>query len=231
MQIILQITRICQIKCYLIKKQLSQYIILIGLFLVVVVVVMVLYRRSLKHRNKLKKQIELERNVHLMQRAALSGRLKQSNRKVRDMEKEINLQSVYQTKSLEKEVEAFEDEPICRLIIDRVNKGQFKSQMNYLVYKSYALNKVQLLELNEAANRHFNKFTIRLKKTHPQLTKKDLDYCCLYLLGLSDTDVYALMQRAYNTVNERNNKLKKILSSDDSITVALRSFANNQTTN
>lgn len=214
-----------------IKKQLSQFVILIGLFLVVMVVVVLLYRRSLKHRNKLKKQIELERNVHQMQRAALSGRLRQSNRKVRDMENEIHLQGVHQTKSLEKEIKTFEDEPICRLILDRVNKGQFKSQMNYLVYKSYALNKVQLLELSEAANRHFNKFTIRLKKTYPQLTKNDLHYCCLYLLGLNDTDVYALMQRAYNTVNERNNKIKKILGSDDSITVALRSFANNQTTN
>ena len=91
---------------------------------------------------------------------------------------------------------SFTEEPICRLILERVKEGQFKSKMNHVVYKDSALNKQQLLDLRLAADRHFTQFTIRLKKSYPELTNSDLDYCCLYMLGLTDADIAALMQRA-----------------------------------
>ena len=119
----------------------------------------------------------------------------------------------------------FEDEPICQFIMEKVSKGNFKSQMNCSVYKSYALKKNELLSLKETVNRHFNNFTLRLKKRYPKLTKLDVDYCTFYLLGLSDADISALMQRAYNTVNERNNKIKKILNTDQNLSFALLEFA------
>ena len=200
-------------------------------FLVIIFVVIALYRKSLKHRQTLKEQMAAERNAHQVQQAALSGRLKQSNRKVRDMKQIINQQDNHQTKDLMKETKTFEDEPICRDILERVKKGQFKSQMDCLVYKSYALDKIQLLALRKAADCHFNMFTVRLQKKYPRLTNIDIDYCCLYLLGLTDADISALMQRAYNTINERNSKLKKIIGSNNSITASLRSLAESQLSN
>jgi hypothetical protein len=99
--------------------------------------------------------------------------------------------------------------------------------VDYINYKDAALNKQQLLELRLAADHHFNQFTVRLKKAFPKLTNSDLDYCCLYLLGLTDADVAALMQRAYNTVIERNGKIRKILGSENPLTITLTDLAKN----
>ena len=121
---------------------------------------------------------------------------------------------------------SFAEEPICRLILERVKEGQFLSQMDCKIYKDYALDKNQLTALRSAADRHYKQFTKRIYEAHPELTRGDLDYCCLYLLGLTDADVAALMQRAYNTVNERNSKLRRIFKSEKAIGVTLQSLAN-----
>ena len=113
--------------------------------------------------------------------------------------------------------------------MELVKEGQFKSQMDCSIYKDFALSKEQLVALHSAANRHFNHFTERLAQAYPDLTKNDLDYCCLYLLGLTDADIAALMQRAYNTVNERNSKLRRIVGCKSTISVTLQAIANETT--
>ena len=109
--------------------------------------------------------------------------------------------------------------------MERVNEGQFKSKVDYLVYKDYALNKEQLLALREATDIHFKDFTTCLTKEYPALTKGDIDYCCLYLLGLNDADIAALMQRAFNTICERDRKLKAIFGSEEPLSTTLRKMA------
>ncbi|MCQ2321433.1 MAG: hypothetical protein MJZ91_08925, partial [Bacteroidales bacterium] len=99
------------------------------------------------------------------------------------------------------------------------------AKVDYAVYKDSALDKQQLLDLRLAADRHFNQFTVRLKQAYPKLTNSDLDYCCLYLLGLTDADISALMQRAYNTVNERSTKLRNVFGRENNISNTLRDLA------
>ena len=48
----------------------------------------------------------------------------------------------------------------------------------------------------------------------------------LYARGLTDADIAALMQRAYNTVNERNSKLRRIFGCKSTISVTLQAIAN-----
>ena len=107
--------------------------------------------------------------------------------------------------------ERFLDEPICKQILDRVEKGRFKSKISYKEYKAYALKKQELQALRRAVNHHYGKFTVRLKSRYPRLSDTDLDYCCLYLLGLTEADLAALLQRSYNTVIERSGKLRSVL--------------------
>jgi hypothetical protein len=164
--------------------------------------------------------------THRIQQSALSNRLKRSNKELRELKDQIRQQTDSMNTKQEAQALSFNDEPICRLIMERVNDGQFKSKMDYTSYKDYALGKDDLVALREAANRHFNQFTIRLAKAYPALTQGDLDYCCLYLLGLSDADVSALMQRAYNTVNERNSKLRRVFGSENAISFTLQAIAN-----
>ena len=178
-----------------------------------------LYRRKMK----------AEREAHRLEKASMSGRLKKSNQEVRELKDQIKRQEEVNAKP--QQAESFADEPICRLILERVHEGQFKAQMDCKLYKDAALSKEQVTALRDAADRHFNLFTVRLAKAYPNLTKNDLDYCCLYLLGLSDADISALMQRAYTTVNDRGRKMKAIFGTEEPLSTTLRSFAEESTSN
>ena len=170
------------------------------------------------------RRLEEERQSHRMEQAALSGRLKRSNETLRELQDQVRQQNDTTPKP-ETQAASFAEEPICRLIMERVNEGQFKSQMDCTVYKDYALGKEQVTALREAADRHFNQFTSRLAKAYPELTRGDLDYCCLYLLGLSDADVAALMQKAYPTVSHRARKMKAIFKNEAPLPTTLLDFA------
>ncbi len=179
----------------------------------------------LLHRRKMK----AEREAHRLEKASMSGRLKKSNQEVRELKGQIKRQEEVNAKP--QQAESFTDEPICRLIMERVHEGQFKAQMDCKLYQDAALSKEQVMALRDAADRHFNLFTVRLAKAYPNLTKNDLDYCCLYLLGLSDADISALMQRAYTTVNDRGRKMKAIFGTEEPLSTTLRSFAEESTSN
>ena len=171
-------------------------------------------------------RMEAEREAHRLEKASMSGRLKRSNQELRELKDQMRQQVGNGAPKQEAQAVSFNDEPICRLIMERVNEGQFKAQMDCKLYQDYALGKEQVMALREAADRHFGQFTSRLVKAYPELTRGDLDYCCLYLLGLSDADISALMQRAYNTVSERSRKIKTIFGTEEPLSVALVSFAN-----
>ena len=181
-------------------------------------------RKELEERDKQHAEVlEAERQTHRMEQSAISGRLKRSNQEVRELKDQIKQLDDLAAKA---EVAAsFDEEPICHLIMDRVNEGQFKSKIDHNIYKDSALDKQQLLDLRLAVDRHFGQFTIRLKMAYPELTNSDLDYCCLYLLGLTDADIAALMQRTYNTVFQRNGKMRKIFGSENPLPVTLMGMA------
>ena len=185
-----------------------------------------LHRRKMKQqRDEASQQMEAVQEAHRLEKASMSGRLKRSNQELRELKDQMRQQNNTSPKP-ETLAATFTDEPICRLIMERVHEGQFKAQMDCKLYQDYALGKEQVMALREAADRHFNQFTVRLAKAYPNLTKGDLDYCCLYLLGLSDADVSALMQRAYNTVSERSRKLKGVFGSEEPLSATLRGFSN-----
>ncbi len=203
--------------------------VLVPLLVAIGLAVAIVMRR--RHRKRLavqeaeaQQRLEEERQSHRMEQAALSGRLKRSNETLRELQDQVRQQNETTPKP-ETQAASFAEEPICRLIMERVNEGQFKSQMDCTVYKDYALGKEQLTALREAADRHFGQFTSRLAKAYPDLTRGDLDYCCLYLLGLSDADIAALMQKAYPTVSHRARKMKAIFKSEAPLPTTLLDFA------
>ena len=199
----------------------------------VMVAILIFVVLKVRSKKQLKQQqaeadriLEETGNLHKIQQSALSNRLKQSNEELRELKDQIRQQTDNMNLKPEAQALSFSDEPICRLIMERVNEGQFKAQIDCIIYKDYALDKDQLSALRKAVDRHFNQFTIRISKAYPELTRLDLDYCCLYLLGLSDADLSALMQRAYNTVNERNSKLRRIFCTENAISITLQAIAN-----
>lgn len=109
---------------------------------------------------------------------------------------------------------AFTDEPVCRQILESVENQVFKTKVNYNVYKDFALSPTQLNALREAVENHFPSFTVNLQERYPELTNDDLDYCRLYLLGLNEAQISALMQKSYTAVSDRSRKLRKIFGTD-----------------
>ena len=170
-----------------------------------------------------RQEMEVERQNHSMKQAALSGRLKRSNQELRELKKQISQRNEMPAKA--ESVVSFIDEPVCRLIMERVKEGMFKAKIDCKLYQQYALDKQQLLDLRAAADRHFSLFTLRLRKTYPELTNTDIDYCCLYLLNLTYADISALLQRAYNTVVERDSRIRKIIGGDKALPVTLMDIA------
>ncbi len=202
--------------------------IVVACVLVVVAALLawLLHRRKMRQqRDEASQQMEAEREAYRLEKASMSGRLKKSNQELRELKDQMRQQAGSSAPKQESQAVSFNDEPICRLIMERVHEGQFKAQMDCKLYQDYALGKEHVMALREAADCHFGQFTSRLAKAYPELTRGDLDYCCLYLLGLSDADVSALMQRAYNTVSERSRKLKGVFGSEEPIAVTMRSFA------
>ena len=209
-------------------RSLSRTMIIVGSLLVLMLFITILYHKNKKKKQHLETQIAAERHSHQIQQDALSGRLKQKSQEVRELQDQLKQQNDRDA-AVEPTI-SFDEEPICRLIMERVKEGQFKSQMDCNIYKDFALSKEQLMALHGAANRHFDHFTERLAQTYPDLTKSDLDYCCLYLFGLTDADVAALMQRAYSTVSDRSRKLKTVFGSTSPLSITLHRIANQETT-
>ena len=122
-------------------------------------------------------------------------------------------------------IKQFIKEPICDNILKIVKEQNFKSKIEYINYKEYALGKEQILELRETANLHYDNFTLRLKEQFSDLTDDDINYCCLYLLGLKDADIAALMQKEYSNICRRNRKIRSILGSNKNLTETLYNLA------
>lgn len=125
----------------------------------------------------------------------------------------------------------FIKEPIFQTISRIVNAYQFKSKVSFEHYKEHELSKDQLLALREAVDRCFDNFTKKLSNNYPKLSYDDVDYCCLYLLGLKNAEISALMQCSYRAVCDRNNKLKNIFNTKHTITDFLYGIINNYVSN
>ncbi|MCQ2321969.1 MAG: hypothetical protein MJZ91_11695, partial [Bacteroidales bacterium] len=97
---------------------------------------------KLRSKKLLRQEMEKQRQAHQAQQNALSGRLKQSNQEIRELKEQIKQQDDLSAKA--EATPTFAEEPICRLIMERVNEGQFKAKVDYAVYKDSALDKQQL---------------------------------------------------------------------------------------
>jgi tetratricopeptide (TPR) repeat protein len=209
-------------------KKVLGIVIPMAVILALAIIVMAKWRS----RKLLKEQREESDRVlgekeqqHRMQQAALSGRLKRSNEELRDLSKQLK-QSLTKNPQYESDASndyaAFINDPICKHIVGVAHKQQFKSKMDYLIYKDDALSKEQLLDLRNAVQKHLPRFVSHIRRLYQKLTDNDMDYCYLFLLGLNEADISALMQRAYTTVCDRSRKISRIIGAHDSLYHVLR---------
>ena len=141
----------------------------------------------------------------------------------KQLEQTLAKNSLFETESPDNYT-AFLNDPISLYIVKLVHEGQFKSKMDYMIYKESALGKEQILALRDAAEKYLKHFVFSIRKQFINLTDSDMDYCYLFLLGLSEADVSALMQRAYTTVCDRSRKISRIIGTNDSLYQALHNM-------
>ncbi len=202
-------------------------IVIVGSLLILMSFITILYYKNRKKKQHLETQIEADRYAHEIQQKALSGKLKKSNEALHDALKQLDDNSHIdsQNKSeLAKDYFSFVETNVCQHILETVHQQNFKSKIDFLIYKEHALQKEQLLALRVAADKYLDNFTVRLRKRFLNLTDEDVTYCCLYLLDITDADIAALMQKAYPTVCERRRKIKRIVGEENNLNFALRNL-------
>ena len=211
-------------------KKVLGIVIPMAVILALAIIVMAKWRskKLLKEqREEFDRVLGEKEQQHRMQQATLSGRLKRSNEELRDISKQLE-QSLSKNALYESDASndyaAFINDPICKHIVGIAHKQQFKSKMDYLIYKDDALSKEQLLDLRNAVQKHLPRFVSQIRRQYPKLTDNDMDCCYLVLLGLNEADISALMQRAYTTVCDRSRKINRIIGANDSLYHTLRNM-------
>ena len=175
-------------------------------------------------KKKYEEEIKVERQIHEMQQKALSGKLKKSNEALQNAMQQFDLGSTHGNRTPNRNFNSFIEASICHTILETVHQHCFKSKIDYINYKEFALTKEQLLALRDAADVYMDSFTYRLRKRFSRLTDEDVTYCCFYLLDITDADIAALIQKAYPTVCERKRKIKRIIGEDDNLGYYLRNL-------
>ena len=204
------------------KARAKLALLVFGGMLVVMLVVVLFYRKNKQSKQKLETQMEAERHAHKMQQAALAGRLRRSNAalKAQGRTKPASPTPFVQDRDT---AENYAEESICRQILSVCNDtdNPIKSTVPVSAYANIALTDAQKAQLKEAATRHYGLFFEKLKQQHPELKEKDLLYCQLCLLGLDNVQIAVLTQLSYRTVWEREKRLQTVFHSDEKVSVVL----------
>lgn len=210
------------------KARVTWWVLLVGVLVLIIVVYITLFHKNKRKKQRLENHISSERQAYEVQKKALAGRLKRSNKTVKELKERISelekMDTVDHTE-IEK-ADSFMDEPICQYILKVANDTRFsiKSTVPLSDYASIALTREQLLQLNEAVEKHYYVIHERLLKEYPELKGRDLTYCNLCLLGLNKPQIAALLQQDLSTVWKREKRLKRIFGKNKPVGTVLKQF-------
>ena len=181
-------------------------------------------------RNKMKfnKQNEYFNNIIAdseFKHSLVDGKIKKMNVELRKKEeiikaKEMELDEMKQKiERMENtpDIEAYYKSDICHKIINR-KANDFSALSN----EDFAL-------LIQAADKHLNNITTRLKEKYPKINKEDLYYICLILLNVDLNKIRYLLDRNPKTVWYRLNKIKSMMGLDsggDIMVFLMKGFIN-----
>lgn len=212
------------------RKSIGRVMLGIGVLLVLLAIYFV--RRGRRHAEKMQQEndtLREEKQKVEWEQSKMSGRMRRANEMLKekdDIIDEKNRENSLLKMRLEQQsadMPSFAEEPVCRQILDAVASENIKSTVDMKIYSAIALTRQQQEQLRMAVERHYGTFAESLKKAYPKLTNDDLNYCRLYLLGLNEVQIAALMQKSYPSVWERADKLKRIFGTDEKIAVFLQS--------
>ena len=204
----------------------------ISLILIAIVISMsVLYFIFRRNSIKLNKQSEHYNNIIAdieFKHSIVDGRIKKMNVELRKKEDIIKSKEI-ELDEMKQKIERIENSPnipniesyyksdICHKIINR-KANDFSALSN----EDFAL-------LIQAADKHLNNITTRLKEKYPKINKDDMYYICLILLNVDPYKLQYLLDRNPKTVWYRLNKIKSKMdleTGDDIMVFLMKNFIN-----
>lgn len=209
------------------QKSLAWGALILASVLVLSLFLFVLNHKNKKARGDLELKMEEERFAHEIQRKALSSKLNKRDDALKKALSQLRERTNdYESTSSPGPIDytSFVDSPICCQILDKVQKHVIKSNIKHVQYEKLALSKKEVLELRKAADDHMGRFTHRLKECYADLTYDDITLCCLYLLGLNDAEISALIQKSYSTMYERRKRISRVINQKGDLSTILRNL-------
>ncbi len=139
---------------------------------------------------------EQEKRIHALEEELRELKAKEITRK--QAEGEI---------SVDDRIEELRSQPICIKILSRVNEANIKTMASY---PDLELSENLQEQLISTVDNVFTGFSSRIFNLYPRLTKSDIIYCCLYIIGINEKYAAVLTGKTYQTVWTRSNKLRDI---------------------
>ena len=207
------------------KKKTS--LILIAFVISMSVLYFIFRRNSIKlnkqseHYNNIIADIEFKHSI-------VDGRIKKMNVELRKKEDIIKSKEI-ELDEMKQKIERIENSPnipniesyyksdICRKIVNRK-----ATDFSALTNEDFAL-------LIQAADKHLNNITTRLKEKYPKINKEDLYYICLILLNTDENKLQYLINKNRKTIWYRLSKIRNMFeleNNDDILIYIIENFIN-----
>ncbi|MBO5853982.1 MAG: hypothetical protein J6Q61_04515 [Bacteroidales bacterium] len=198
------------------------------ILIVLVVSVSVLFFIFRRNKMKFNKQNEYFNNIIAdseFKHSLVDGKIKKMNQELRKKEeiikaKEMELDEMKQRMvRMENtpDIEAYYKSDICQNILNRK-----ATDFSALTNEDFAL-------LIQAADKHLNNITTRLKEKYPKINKDDMYYICLILLNVDQNKLQYLLDRNPKTIWYKLNKIKIMMgleTGDDIMVFLMKNFIN-----
>lgn len=171
-----------------------------------------LYFKTLKLKKELDHSLwNANRIQGKLNKSALDA--KEKDRRIKELESAMD-EMKRKEESSRKAVRPMEDrmgelmsQPICIKILSRIGEANIKTMASY---PDLELSDNLQDQLVKAVDSVFEGFSSKIFNEYPRLTKGDILYCCLYLIGVDEKAAAALTGKAYQTVWTRSNKLREV---------------------
>ena len=184
-----------------------------------------------KNKMKFSKQNEYYNNIIAdseFKHSLVDGKIKKMNQELRKKEEIIKAKEM-ELDEMKQKIERIENSPnipniesyyksdICRKIVNRK-----ATDFSALTNEDFAL-------LIQAADKHLNNITTRLKEKYPKINKEDLYYICLILLNTDENKMQYLINKNRKTIWYRLSKIRNMFeleNNDDILIYIIENFIN-----
>ena len=161
-----------------------------------------------------------------------SALMKKEKRKQEELAREIeSLKTRHEQEQHKRPIQDYQDlfnESVCVDLRQRFSNKDLLTTNDVKLYSELAINEKSRRMLNEAFEKHCPGFSSTLLRCFPKLNHRDLEYCRLLLIGLSEKEIGVLLQLDRSTVWKRMQRIQQTMETKE-VPTALKRLLFDQT--